>query len=122
MMLPVQPVPYYSAIPGTVMPDMIAPPAPPTKEGVSGLGFDWSWVQDSVGSASKILLPAVATRLQTQPGVTITTTPQGQVISQQASGYPIVAGNLGANVASSGGLGTLLVAAAAVAAILLIRR
>lgn len=120
MMLPVQPVNYYSAVPGVTMPDMFA--LPPAKKGVSGLGFDWSWVQDSVGSASKILLPAVATRLQTQPGVTITTTPQGQVISQQASGYPIVAGNLGANVASSGGLGTLLVAAAAVAAILLIRR
>lgn len=121
MMLPVQPVNYYSAIPGVTMPDIFALP-PVKKEGVDGLGFDWSWVEDSVTAASKILLPAVATRLQTQPGVTITTTPQGQVISQQASGYPIVAGNLGANVASSGGLGTLLVAAAAVAAILLIRR
>lgn len=113
MMLPVQASPYYSAVP-TEMPDMFG--------GMSGLGIDWDWIQQSISDASSKLLPAVATRLQTQPGVTVTTTPQGQVISQQASGYPIVAGNLGANVASSGGLGTFLVAAMAVGVVLLFRK
>lgn len=119
MILPVAAVPHDSAVP-VLMPDVLTARENPTAMG--GLGFDWSWVQSSIDAASKALLPAVATRIQTQPGVSITTTPQGQVISQQAAGYPIVAGNLGANVASSGGFGTFLVAAMAVGAILLLRR
>ena len=119
MIVPATPTPFDSAVP-VLMPDILTVADDP--QALGGLGFEWSWVQQSIDSASKVLLPAVATRIQTQPGVSITTTPQGQVISQQAAGYPIVAGNLGANVASSGGFGTFLVAAMAVGAILLLRR
>ncbi len=119
MIIPAQPERFDSAVPA-IAPDIFTPAEYP--QALGGLGFDWSWVQQSIDAAGKVLLPAVATRIQTQPGVSITTTPQGQVISQQTGGYPIVAGNLGANVASSGGFGTFIVAALAVGAVLLMRR
>ena len=115
MMLPVRAVNYDSAVPVT-MPAIVGSDA-----GMTGLGFDWSFVEGAISSAQKILLPAVATRIQTQPGVSITTTPGGQVISQQASGYPIVAGNIGAS--SSGiGAGTMLIGAGLIVAFLLLGR
>lgn len=114
-MLPVRTVDYDSAVPA-VMPAIVGRDA-----GMEGLGFDWSFVEGAFNSAAKVLLPAVATRIQTQPGVSITTTPGGQVISQQTSGYPIVAGNIGAS--SSGiGAGTLLIGAGLIVAFLMIGR